>query len=271
MSKKSVKKEEKKQHSKKTQKRQLLPSQLVSFSKVFHQDPKNRLARNAVTHTKLRHVLLNRDHTQNIKHVFTHKIEKTPDVSDQHNSGRCWMFAFLNTIRGDMIRKYHLEDEFDFSQTYLYFFDLLEKSHFFLCTIMDTCHHKLDSELLRYLLHEPVSDGGQWNMFVNVVEKYGLLPKCEMEETYQSKRSHQLNQILNQRLRYYACQIRSTPSEERLEEYMAEVYRLLVIFLGDPPTTFEWEYYTTKSKKKGAKRKPKKKYYDLLNNIRSHY
>ena len=243
---------------------------LVSFSKKFNQDSKNILAKNAVTSTKLNNVLINRDVVQERRKVFSKEIDVKVDATNQKSSGRCWLFAFLNVLRLKMIKKYKLDEDFEFSQSYLFFWDKLEKSNFFLNSIMQSRTENLDSRLLSYLLKEPTSDGGQWNMLVNLVNKYGVIPKCCMHETYQSSHSNDLNNVLNNKLRDFAEKIRSSRKGKfDINKALQEIYNILVIFLGEPPKKITWEYYSEKSntKSKQSKQSKQSKKYNIVSDI----
>ena len=238
---------------------------LKEFSKTFNDSPKNILARNAVTTNEFSSIVIDSTIKQKINEVFQNEIKTDVEASDQKYSGRCWLFAFLNVLRLKMMKKYKLKN-FEFSQTYLFFWDKLEKCNFFLKNIINTRDHKSDSRLIAYLLKDPANDGGQWNMIVNLVEKYGLIPKCVMGETFQSENTEDLNNILNNKLRECACQIREMTTEkfkdidQYLQNRLYEIYTILVIFLGEPPQKFSWEYYSDedpncKKKKKSIKKK----------------
>jgi len=219
-----------------------------SFSKKFRENPKNIIAKNAISNNPLNKVIINRDLIQKRKKVFSKKINIDTKITNQEHSGRCWLFAFLNVLRLKMIKKYKLSADFEFSQSYLFFWDKFEKANYFLHNMQKLHKNKLDSRLVDYLIKYPTSDGGQWNMLVNLVNKYGIIPKICMAETYHSSNSKELNDLLNNKLRDYAEKIRN--GKFNYEGAMEEVYRLLVIFLGEPPQRIVWEYYSNKKYKK---------------------
>lgn len=100
-------------------------------------------------------------------------LEGSP-VTNQRASGRCWLFASTNVFRVAIMKKHNLK-EFELSQAYLFFWDKLEKANWFLEQIIDTAQEDLDTRLVQELLAAPVNDGGQWDMVVNLVAKYGLV------------------------------------------------------------------------------------------------
>ena len=165
---------------------------------------------------------------------------------DQERSGRCWMFASLNTMRLRTIKKYNLKT-FELSQAYPLFWDKLEKSNWFLGNVLDTLDEPVDGRLVSFLLSDPIGDGGQWDMFKSLVKKYGVCPKETMPETACSRNTREMDAYLTRYLRGCACRLRRSHeagvgaddlSAMRLE-MMEEVYGLLATCLGEPPASFE--------------------------------
>jgi bleomycin hydrolase len=87
-------------------------------------------------------------------------------------------------------------------------------------------------------------------MFVNVVRKYGVVPKEVMPETESSSSTGMLCDRLTLKLRQFAAALRrdyhaGAPVEElraRKSDMLDEVYRILAIHLGEPPAGFEWQW-----------------------------
>ena len=225
---------------------------IKSFSDNFHSSNINVITKNAISNNKLHEIIKNRNQVQQRNHIFSKHIDIKVKNTEQKNSGRCWIFAFLNIVRLEMIKKYKLTENFELSQNYLFFWDKLEKSNFFIQNIINTKNKEIHSRELQYLLTEPVSDGGQWNMLVNLVNKYGIIPKTLMNETFSSSDSEELNYILNNKLRNIAYEIRNTDhiTKNRIDKYLEEIYKIIVLFLGEPPKKFFWEYYSEKDDKK---------------------
>ena len=218
------------------------------FTAAFDAEPKNLLALNAVARTGITAVALNRDVVNRTNHTFSHLIE-TPKATDQKRSGRCWLFAGLNVLRLAAMKKMNLE-KFELSQAYLMVWDKLERANYFLETVIGTRVEPLDGRLVTWLLAAPLADGGQWDMFVNMVEKYGVVPKSAMPETASSGNSRPMNALLVAKLREWARALRKmhargAPVEEMREakgEMMETLYRMLTIHLGRPPDSFLWEW-----------------------------
>lgn len=221
---------------------------LHQFHTHFHADPKNRLAMNAVAKNGIHAVTVNRDVVMNTDHTFSHML-KSNDITAQNASGRCWCFAGLNLFRVESMKALGLE-KFELSQVYTMFWDKLEKSNYFLETILQTLEEPVDGRLLMFLLQNPIQDGGQWDMFVNLIKKYGVVPKTVMPETESSGNSRFMNALITTKLREFAAELRhlhqkGTPEaglRQRKTEQLNVVYRMLCIHLGEPPREFYWQW-----------------------------
>ncbi|CDS12265.1 hypothetical protein LRAMOSA04460 [Lichtheimia ramosa] len=235
---------------------------LERYSKDFWDDNKNRLALNAVVGNDPTNVLVNRGEAIKANHVFNVKIDVEGKITNQRSSGRCWLFAGTNVLRLAVIEKFKLDDDFELSQSYLFFYDKLEKANWFLENMIDLADKDVDDRVVQYLLSSPVGDGGQWDMFVSIVQKYGVVPKSVYPETYSSSNSRRLNWLVTVKLREFAVQIREHLAESdaskasvRLlkEQMMQEIYRIMAISLGEPPSTFDWEIHDKNGKYIGIK------------------
>ncbi|MCC9892080.1 aminopeptidase C, partial [Streptococcus agalactiae] len=154
---------------------------------------------NAVTHNGLLKSLETRQ--SEIENDYVFSIDLTKDeVSNQKQSGRCWMFAALNTFRHKLISDFKLEN-FELSQAHTFFWDKYEKSNWFMEQIIATANQELSSRKVKFLLDVPQQDGGQWDMVVALFEKYGVVPKTVYPESVSSSASRELNQYLNKLLR----------------------------------------------------------------------
>jgi bleomycin hydrolase len=224
------------------------PGAVAQFRVAFSADPRNRLALNAVTKTSVKSVALNRAAVVRHNHTFSHTV-KAGAATAQNSSGRCWMFAGLNLFRQTAAKHLNLED-FELSQSYLFFWDKLERANYFLENVLATLDEPTDGRLIAHLVSTPVQDGGQWDMFVNLVKKYGVVPKEAMPETDSSGSSAVLNAVLTMKLREWCASLRAayqagTSADELRAQKPAlleEVYRVLAIHLGEPPSEFDWQW-----------------------------
>jgi bleomycin hydrolase len=223
--------------------------EILKVKKSLAKDSSFRLARNALTKTDLQDVSMNWDRFALINHTFSDMVTPELPATCQHHSGRCWIFAGLNLVRIPFAQKYKLED-FEFSQSYLFFFDKLEKANYFLENILKTAEEAFDGRLVSHLLKDPVQDGGQWDMFVSLVDKYGAVPKSIFPDSKASLNSRSINYILSLKLREWARTLRylkeKKTSEKKLCEtkdmMMNEAYRIILTHFGQPPEKFDWEY-----------------------------
>ena len=215
---------------------------------AYEANPKYAALENAISHNGLLVSLEKRSSATNNTPVFS--IDLTKDkVSNQKASGRCWMFAALNTFRHKMISDFQLED-FELSQAHTFFWDKYEKSNWFLEQILATADLELTSRKVKFLLDTPQQDGGQWDMVVSLFEKYGVVPKAIYPESVSSSNSRELNQILNKLLRQDAQILRelvkagADPStlQVKKEELLQEIFNFLAMNLGLPPRRFDFAY-----------------------------
>ncbi|MCY7138597.1 aminopeptidase C [Streptococcus gordonii] len=215
---------------------------------VYEANPKFAALENAISHNGLLTSLEKRSSAVENTPVFSLDLTKDK-VSDQKASGRCWMFAALNTFRHKMIAGFQLED-FELSQAHTFFWDKYEKSNWFLDQMLATADQELTSRKVKFLLDTPQQDGGQWDMVVSLFEKYGVVPKSVYPESISSGNSRELNQILNKLLRQDAQILRELVAaganlaelQAKKEELLQEVFNFLAMNLGLPPRQFDFSY-----------------------------
>ena len=215
---------------------------------AYEANPKFAAMENAISHNGLLTSLEKRSSAVENTPVFSLDLTKDK-VSDQKASGRCWMFAALNTFRHKMIAGFQLED-FELSQAHTFFWDKYEKSNWFLDQMLATADQELTSRKVKFLLDTPQQDGGQWDMVVSLFEKYGVVPKSVYPESISSGNSRELNQILNKLLRQDAQILRELVAaganldelHAKKEELLQEVFNFLAMNLGLPPRQFDFSY-----------------------------
>ena len=215
---------------------------------AYEANPKFAAMENAISHNGLLASLEKRSAAVENTPIFSLDLTKDK-VSDQKASGRCWMFAALNTFRHKMIAGFQLED-FELSQAHTFFWDKYEKSNWFLEQVLATADQELTSRKVKFLLDTPQQDGGQWDMVVSLFEKYGVVPKSVYPESISSSSSRELNQILNKLLRQDAQILRELVAEganslelqTKKEELLQEVFNFLAMNLGLPPRQFDFSY-----------------------------
>ena len=225
----------------------------------FEEEPLNTVRQNAMAESDAAKLALNQKIAMSIDRNFSIRLDDW-NPTDQKNSGRCWLFAGTNLLRAGLVKKLKLKT-FEFSQNWLMFWDKLEKANYFLEAMIDTADRDIDDRTVATILDNCVNDGGQWNMFVNIALKYGLVPKPAMPETLSSSSTNSMNHALVGRLRVGAKILRdmsrsSHPAAEirkAKEKILADVYAILRVHLGNPPERFDWQW--TDDKKKFHRRK----------------
>ncbi|KAJ1736464.1 bleomycin hydrolase [Coemansia sp. Benny D160-2] len=229
--------------------------QLEDYCDDFTADIKNKLATLTLSHETYSEALENREVYLKHPPVFSHKLEIDAPITNQKNSGRCWIFAGLNMLRQHMMKEYNL-DELELSEPFVFFYDKLEKSNWFLENILRTLDEDLDGRLVQLLLAGPVQDGGQWDMFVALVEKYGVVPKEAYPETVHTADSEQMDWLITTKLREYAKEIRTEHAngksidELRMmkDRMLREIHKVISVSLGQPPKTIDWSFYSKDKK-----------------------
>jgi bleomycin hydrolase len=223
-------------------------SAINGYRKDFQAGRLNTVAMNAVTKTSINSIVQSRSAIVNSTQVYSHTVD-TAKITSQKQSGRCWLFAGLNTLRMAAVQRLDVDKDFEFSQTYLMFWDKFEKANYFYENILHTLNEPVGSRLLDFLLADPIQDGGQWDMFVNLVRKYGLVPKEVMPESQSSSATGVMNSLITRKLRSDAAKLRELAKKSGIEALrkkkktmLGEVYRMLTIHLGEPPQEFEWQW-----------------------------
>jgi bleomycin hydrolase len=226
--------------------RSLTPDDLARLRTDFAANPAYRLAQNAVTSTSIDQVALDRQTAIGIDHSMSHLLDDWK-VTNQKKSGRCWLFAGLNLLRPGAMKAMNVKD-FEFSQNHIMFWDKLERANYFLTAIIETRDRDVDDRTVAHLLSSVADDGGQWNMFVALVRKHGLVPKSVMPETQSSSETMRMNGVLRRILREGAKTLRemTDADEDDLDkarrQIMSVVHRVLTIHLGTPPESFDWQW-----------------------------
>ena len=236
---------------------------LKEISKGYEGTAADRAIKNALAGTGIGTLAVNSENAAMIDTHFSDRV-KTKGITDQKSSGRCWLFTGLNVLRAKMIDKYELPG-MEFSQSYLFFYDQLEKANLFLQGVIDTKDLPFEDRKVDWLFSNPLSDGGQFTGVSNLIMKYGVVPSDAMPETYQADNTSQMAMLLKLKLRedglalrqayedgvQKASNLRGKKHESAMAELgeslkamkvsqLSEIYRMLVLCLGEPPTEFVW-------------------------------
>jgi len=274
-----------------------------SWESDISHDPKAQLARTVLSHSDLRDALVSRKATVATTHIFNHEIDfKSGPITNQKSSGRCWLFATTNVLRYDIMKKLKLK-EFQLSQSYLFFWDKLNKSNYYLELMIENAELPVDDRVVNHLSGDLISDGGQWDMAVNLIETYGIVPQTVYPESFSSSSSSPLNTLLKTKLREDALILRKmtvdlkaagvsaqaavSAARAEKEKLMKEIYTIMTASLGVPPlpnASFTWDYYDENGKfgswegtpldyykNFAAKPYPAKDSFSLINDPRNEY
>ena len=203
----------------------------------------DKAVRNALAANDIRDIALNQDNQVEMNTYFSNSVP-SKGITDQQSSGRCWLFTGMNVLRSKMINEHNLVG-MNFSHVYLFFYDQLEKSNLFLQAIIDTRKSPMEDKTVEWLFRNPLSDGGTFTGVADLVAKYGVVPQGVMPETFASNNTSRFTSLIKRKLREYALQLREMKGGDTIlqtakKEMLAEVYRILVLGFGQPPTEFTW-------------------------------
>lgn len=216
---------------------------LQTIRQGYTNSPADKAVRNALNAVALNTIAVNAENAAMIDTEFSDRV-KTVGITDQKQSGRCWLFTGLNVLRAAAISQHDL-GKFQFSQTYNFFYDQLEKANLFLQAIIDTKDLPLDDRKVDWLLSNPISDGGTWTGVANLVMKYGVVPAEVMPESFIANSTSQMATQLKTILRQDALKLREAKCPKcagKLKvEMLSEIYRILCLAYGEPPVEFEWK------------------------------
>lgn len=249
---------------------QLSKETIKDIMATFKKTPSDIALQNAITHNDIKKLAETRENEGAVNHYFSNKVS-TNGITNQKSSGRCWLYTGQNTLRPLVQEKYNLAD-FEFSQTFNFFWDQFEKANLFLEIAVATANKPLDDREVSWLFHNPIGDGGQWTTFADNVMKYGLVPSSAMPDTYQSEKTSMMSRLLRRKLREDGLRIRDITKSRMSEELkqaakfkmLSEIYRILVLSLGEPPTEFIWQYKDKDGKISEAQTYTPQQYYNTL-------
>lgn len=219
---------------------------LNQIKSSYKHTPADKAIYNAMAETSIAVLAKNHENLANFDTNFTNKVV-SHGITDQQQSGRCWLFTGLNVLRAQMMAKYGL-DEMEFSQNYCFFYDQLEKANLFLQGIIDTREKPMDDKMVEWLFRNPISDGGQFTGISDVIGKYGVVPSAVMPETYSSENTSQIARLVGLKLREFGLQLRDEAAkgvkvsalEAKKTEMLSTVYRMLALAFGEPVERFTW-------------------------------
>ena len=236
----------------------LSASMLHDIVKEQKQLPVNKALVNAVAANAIDDLAKNRDNAGALDTYFSVETRKQ-SITDQKSSGRCWMFSGFNVLRSNYVAE-HDSVALEFSQAYLFFYDQLEKANLMLQGIIDTGKKPIDDQRVQFFFRTPLGDGGTFCGVADLTEKYGLVPREVMAETFSSDNTSKARQLLNSKLREYGLQLRDMVQKDKSQaslnkakvRMLAQVYRMLEMTIGTPPAKFTYAFKNKDGRALGA-------------------
>ena len=226
---------------------------IAAYSSDYKQDKLNTHRENTLSALPLSYCCESRKFLQTVNYSYSHSLERVPLATSQAHSGRCWLFAALNSMRYYLMRELHLPDDFELSEAYLFFYDKIEKANCFLEKIILNRNADTNDPRLAKIMSGPVDDGGLWSFVSNLIKKYGIVPKTIYAESFNSSVTDEMNQVLTDKLAQFANDIRLNKAKSDqhlrsmvLQQMLPVIYQILSNFMGEPPgsdTEFSWEYH----------------------------
>ena len=231
------------------------PQMLQQIQRSQQASPADKAIRNAIAANNIDVLAKNHDNAKALDTYFSHETKKQ-SITDQKSSGRCWMFSGLNVLRANFAQRAD-SMKVKFSQDYLFFWDQLEKANLMLQGVIDTAEKPIDDQRVQFFFHHPLSDGGTFCGVADLAEKYGLVPREVMPETYSSNNTSKMRALMASKLREYGLQLREMVAKGKKAkdlqaaktQMLATVYRMLTLTLGEPVKEFTYAF-------KGKKGKP---------------
>lgn len=222
----------------------ITPDMLQKFAKENTLTGANKAIHNALSNGSVATLALNPDCQKEKSTYFSNSVP-SKGITDQSSSGRCWLFTGMNVLRAKMINEQKL-NSLELSQNYLFFYDQLEKSNLFLQAIIDTRKKPMEDQTVMWLFQNPLSDGGTFTGVADLVAKYGVVPSGVMPDNYTAKNTSQFTTFLKRKLREDALALRADAKasdkvlQTKKQAYLSEIYKMLVLGLGEPVTEFTW-------------------------------
>ena len=223
-------------------------SDLQYFHDQMKKDQSLSARMNAVTSNSIHALAINRENLGTVDTYFSNEV-KSAGITNQKSTGRCWLFTGLNVFRAQVIEDKNLPD-FSFSQSYNFFYDQLEKSNLFLNGIIATADLPMGDKKVEWLFKNAIGDGGQWTGVVDIIQKYGVVPSDVFPESFSSENTQWMSRLLRRKLKQDGLNLRQMSLDGKSvadlqlakKEMLSDIYKVLVVSMGEPPTEFDWRY-----------------------------
>ncbi len=252
---------------------------LLKFKSLYENNAANKVRRNALNAAAIDKIAYNGEVRNHFDDHFSHKVD-TKGITDQKSSGRCWLFTSLNMLRSQAMAKHNLP-KLTFSQNYNFFYDQLEKANLFLQSVIDTSDAPMDDRQVEWLFQNPISDGGTFCGAIDLISKYGLVPSEVMAETEIANSTGTFRRLLATKLRKDGLRLRQAKAKgadatklgTMKTDQLAEIYKMLALALGEPPTEFSWTKKDSKGNPIETKKYTPRSFYEeyLGNDLKNGY
>lgn len=244
---------------------------LNSFKMDFIKNPYNKIIQNLLCSNKLSNAVVNAAYLQSYNKIFTNTLPLELKISNQKQTGKCWIFSALNVMKREMIQHYDLSHNIELSDNYVCFYEKMEKCNYFLSYFMNKNNIDLNNIDTISVLRNGCDDGGDWALFVNLVEKYGIIPKSCYNKSINSNDTDIMNDLIGHKLKEFALILVNEKNKELVDEMknnmMNHIYNILCKLLGTPPNPNDqiiWEYITESHNKKIIKKITPLKFYNKI-------
>ena len=231
---------------------------LEVLASEYNKDSKNKILANTIKKNGVLACAYNLAEATKLNNVFNVEVKDMVSITNQKQSGRCWMFSGLNVLRQILAKNLGVKD-IELSETHLFFFDKLEKANNKLEKTIEYINMPKDSREFRTLFEfNAYADGGYFHQFKDLVKKYGILPQVCSPEAYSSTKSNEMDQVLSNLITksiyemYNMNQNGASVAELRKykEKTLSYVYKVLAMCLGEPVNEFDFDYKKTNEETK---------------------
>jgi len=229
---------------------QISLEQIREFSKVYNADKTNKIIENSITKNGLENSCINRDIIIENQPVFNIELPESKRY-DQQDSWRCWIYGGLNLIKHNIAQNLNVNVmDLELSNNHIAFFDKLEKSNNTYENIINIENIDFDYLHKESILKYCVSEGGYWEWFVSIVNKYGILPYAYNPNAVESTNYEKVEYLYTEKVKKDIIKLLDLKKNrtdinllrKEKNKFLQENYILLCKILGEPVTEFNYEY-----------------------------
>lgn len=229
---------------------QISLEQIKRFKESYNLDKTNKIIENAITKNGLENACINRDIIIENQPIFNIELPESKRY-DQQDSWRCWIYAGLNLIKHNIAKNLNINViDLELSNNYIAFFDKLEKSNTAYEHIINLENTEFDYLHKESIIEHCVSEGGYWEWFVAIVNKYGIVPYAYNPNVVESTNYEKVEYLYTEKVKkdfITLLELKKIGTDisllrEEKSKFLQENYNLLSKILGEPITEFDYEY-----------------------------